>query len=82
MRRRFLAAGWSHPGYGVSGNATRLRAYWQGVQRVWFRQLNHRSQRRSYNWTGFNEMWQSLRMPSPRIVERPYVSPGSNPCFL
>ena len=68
--------------YGVIGNATRLGAYWQGVQRVWFRQLNRRSQRRSYNWTGFNEMWQSLRMPSPRVVERPYIPPGSVPCFL
>lgn len=68
--------------YGVIGNATRLGAYWQQVQRIWFRQLNRRSQRHSYNWTGFNEMWQNLRMPPPRVVERPYVPPGSSPCFL
>ncbi len=61
--------------YGVIGNATGLGAYGQGVQRVWFRQLNHRSQRHSYNWTGFNEMWQSLCMPSPCVVERPYLPP-------
>ncbi len=68
--------------YGVIGNATRLGAFWQAVQRIWYRQLNRRSQRRSYNWTGFNEMWQNLRMPPPRVVEGPYVPPGLNPCFL
>lgn len=67
--------------YGVIGNATRLGAYWTAVQKLWFGQLNRRSQRRSYNWTGFNEMWQSLAMPVPRVVEKPYVPPGSNPCW-
>jgi RNA-directed DNA polymerase len=68
--------------YGVIGNATKLGAYWRAVQKIWFRQLNRRSQRRSYNWTGFNELWQSLRMPRPCVVEKPYVPPGSIPCFL
>jgi group II intron reverse transcriptase/maturase len=67
--------------YGVIGNATRLGAFWIAVQRVWFQQLNRRSQRRSYNWTGFNQMWKNLGMPEPRVVERPYVPPGSEPCF-
>ena len=67
--------------YGVIGNATRLGSYWTAVQKLCFRWLNRRSQRRSYNWTGFNEMWQSLRLPPPRLVERPYIPPGSIPCF-
>lgn len=68
--------------YGVIGNATRLGAFWLGVQRVWFRQLNRRSQRRSYNWTGFHEMWHALHMPAPRVVERPYLPPGTQPCWF
>jgi len=67
--------------YGVIGNATRLGAYWMAVQRGWLRQLNRRSQRRSYNWTGFNQMWKDLRMPEPRVVESPYKIPESEPCF-
>jgi RNA-directed DNA polymerase len=68
--------------YGVIGNATRLGAYWIAVQKLWYRQLNRRSQRHSYNWTGFNEMWQSLCMPPPRVMETPYVPPGMNPCWF
>lgn len=67
--------------YGVIGNATRLGTYWIAVQKLCYNWLNRRSQRRSYNWTGFNEMWQSLRLPPPRVAERPYVPPGSHPCF-
>ena len=68
--------------YGVIGNASRLGAYWTAVQKLWYRQLNRRSQRRSYNWTGFNEMWQSLRMPPPRVMEKAYVPPGTIPCWF
>lgn len=67
--------------YGVIGNATRLGTYWLAVQKLCFRWLNRRSQRRSYNWTGFHELWQSLRLPPPRTVEKPYVPPGTIPCF-
>ncbi|MBK8478646.1 MAG: hypothetical protein IPL39_20900 [Opitutaceae bacterium] len=28
--------------------------------------------RRSYNWTTFEAMWQTLGLPVPRIVETPY----------
>ena len=66
--------------YGVIGNATGLGAYWIAVQKLWFGRLNRRSQRRIHNWTGFNEMWQNLAMPIPRVVEKPCVPPGSNPC--
>jgi len=67
--------------YGVIGNATRLGTYWMAVQKLCFRWLNRRSQRRSYNWTGFHELWKSLHLPPPRIVEKPYVPPGTIPCF-
>ena len=44
-----------------------------------FRKLNRRSQRRSDNWTGFNELWQSLRMPRPRAVEKALHSSRIDP---
>ena len=33
--------------------------------------LNRRSQRRSYNWMGFEALWRTLGIPAPRIVEGP-----------
>ena len=34
-----------------------------------FKWWNRRSQRRSYNWTTFEDIWQTLGLPVPRIVE-------------
>lgn len=59
--------------YGVIGNSPSLWRYWNESQRIIYRSLNRRSQRRSYNWTGFNQMWKTLNIPNPRIVERPLV---------
>lgn len=59
--------------YGVLGNSHMLKRYWYESQRILFRGLNRRSQRLSYNWTGFNAMWKTLAIPGPRIVERPYI---------
>ena len=58
--------------YGVIGNSHVLGRYWYESQRIIFRWLNRRSQRQSYNWDGFSEMWNTLAIPGPRIVERPY----------
>jgi RNA-directed DNA polymerase len=58
--------------YGVIGNSHELRRYWYESQRIIYRWLNRRSQRKSYTWPGFNEMWKTLAIPGPRIVERPY----------
>jgi hypothetical protein len=32
--------------------------------------LNRRSQRRSYNWTTFDEAWERWKIPSPQIFEK------------
>ncbi|MDB4459095.1 group II intron reverse transcriptase/maturase [bacterium] len=58
--------------YGVIGNSHALRRYWYEAQQIIYRWLNRRSQRRSYTWEGFNEMWKTLAIPTPRIVEQPY----------
>lgn len=57
--------------YGVIGNAVRLWKYWKESSQILFRSLNRRSQRQSYNWKGFEQMWKTLDLPLPRIVERP-----------
>ncbi len=58
--------------YGVIGNSYMLKRYWQESRRIIFRGLNRRSQRKSYNWVGFEQMWKTLAIPTPRIIERPY----------
>jgi group II intron reverse transcriptase/maturase len=58
--------------YGVIGNSCSLHNYWHHAQKLVFKWLNRRSQRRSYTWTGFNAMWQTLALPVPRIVETRY----------
>jgi hypothetical protein len=58
--------------YGVISNSPSLQAYWFSAKRLVFKWLNRRSQRRSYSWATFGEMWQTLGIPEPRIVEIPY----------
>ncbi|MBK8479208.1 MAG: group II intron reverse transcriptase/maturase [Opitutaceae bacterium] len=58
--------------FGVIGNSRSLQIYWRGAKRLVFKWWNRRSQRRSYNWTTFEAMWQTLGLPVPRIVETPY----------
>ena len=58
--------------YGVIGNAKSVSKYHYHCLQIVFKWLNRRSQRQSYNWHGFNEMWKSCAMPPPRIVEGPY----------
>ncbi len=69
LRRRYL--GYFNY-YGVIGNSDRLWAYWNASRRIIFRGLNRRSQRKSYNWTGFDQMWKTLDIPTPRVIEKPY----------
>jgi len=57
--------------YGVIGNSHSLQTYWLRAKRLVFKWLNRRSQRRSYNWTTFAQMWSALGLPLPRIVEPP-----------
>lgn len=55
--------------YGVIGNSRMLSRYWLASQRLVFRALNRRSQRKSYSWTAFTQMWKTLAIPGPRVVE-------------
>ena len=53
--------------YGIRGNYKCLADFHYWVKRVLFRELNRRSQRRSYNWTGFADLLKAFPLERPRI---------------
>ncbi len=57
--------------YGVIGNYDSLEQFFLQVKRILFKWLNRRSQRRSYNWEGFDQLLEHYRIERPRIVGRP-----------
>jgi group II intron reverse transcriptase/maturase len=54
--------------YGVCGNIEMLKNFYWEVSQIMFKWLNRRSQRKSCNWAGFNEMVKYFKVPSPRII--------------
>lgn len=56
--------------YGVIGNYGSLREFYTQVLRILYKWLNRRSERRSYNWTGFRELVRYFSVARPRITER------------
>ena len=64
--RQKLLGHWNY--YGVSGNSRMLKVYYFQVCRIVFKWLNRRSQRKSCNWHGFNEMLKHFEIPEPRIT--------------
>ena len=73
MRKdRFFAAlnaklrGYYHY-YGIRGNFDSIDDFFYQVTRMLYRQLNRRSQRRSYNWKGFAELIKVFKLERPHI---------------
>jgi RNA-directed DNA polymerase len=73
MRKdRFFAAlnaklrGYYHY-YGIRGNFESIDDFFYQVTRMLYRQLNRRSQRRSYNWKGFAELIKVFKLARPHI---------------
>lgn len=54
--------------YGVIGNYDSLKQLIYQVKRILFKWLNRRSQRRSYNWEGFEQLLEHYRIERPRIA--------------
>jgi len=54
--------------YGVTGNFQSLNDFVFRVIGLLFKWLNRRSQRRSYNWTGFGALIKHFRIAKPRIL--------------
>ena len=61
-----LQGHWNY--YGVSGNYEMLNKFYRQACRIVFKWLNRRSQRKSCNWMGFNEMLSYFKVPIPRII--------------
>lgn len=53
--------------YGIRGNYASLADFLYQAQRILFKALNRRSQRRSYTWQGFAELLKAFRLVQPRI---------------
>ena len=58
--------------YGVSGNLSSVERYLKFTQRLLFKWLNRRSQKRSMAWPEFREYLKASGMPRPRIVRNLY----------
>jgi len=51
--------------FAVKGNGQSVGRYYTMVTELLFKWLNRCSQRRSYNWTGFLQLLQLMRLPKP-----------------
>jgi group II intron reverse transcriptase/maturase len=74
LRRLFATLNSKYRGYwnyfGVIGNGASLQRFFHLTQRLLFKWLNRRSQRRSYTWVAFNALAQHFQVERPRITER------------
>lgn len=57
--------------FGVYGNLPSLNVFYLHAVRTLHKYLNHRSQRKSYNWLGFKQLLQQFDIAKPYIVARP-----------
>lgn len=56
--------------YGVIGNYKSLSEFFYYVNRILFKWLNRCSERKSYNWAGYNELAKQFNLLRPRITEQ------------
>jgi group II intron reverse transcriptase/maturase len=73
--------------YGITGNIDSTADFLYHTQRMLFKWLNRRSQRRSYSWDGFNELLKAYPLERPKIYFRNMYSlhiesTGEEPCAL
>jgi RNA-directed DNA polymerase len=64
--------------YGVSENSHGIKRYHYLVRRLVFKWLNRRSQKKSMNYSKFDEYCSRHSFPSPRIYVSLYTSPLAN----
>jgi len=56
--------------YGITDNSSNLERFVDRIKKSLFKWLNRRSQRRSFNWNGFNDLLKDFPLTKPKI----YVS--------
>jgi group II intron reverse transcriptase/maturase len=54
--------------YAFSMNSERLGIFYNTTQELLMKWLNRRSQRKSYNWTGFRALMRAFEIPTPKIT--------------
>jgi group II intron reverse transcriptase/maturase len=59
--------------YGVVDNAHGLNEFYREAIGILFKWLNRRSQRRSFNWQGFNDLLDHFEVPRPRVLPKPRI---------
>jgi len=55
--------------YGFAGNMATLNQFAYVVERMWYKWINRRSQRKSFNWKEFQGLLKRFPLPRPRIVK-------------
>ena len=55
--------------FGFAGNYATLNKFDYAVRRMWFKWLNQRSQRKSFNWNEFLILLERYPLPKPRILK-------------
>jgi len=58
--------------YGVSGNFHKIKQFHYLVERLLFKWLNRRSQKKSFNWEQFSIYEQRFPLPKPKIYHKFY----------
>jgi group II intron reverse transcriptase/maturase len=61
-----LQGHWNY--YGVRGNYSMIHKFYWNANKIVFKWLNRRSQRKSFNWEEFNAILRYYKIPSPRII--------------
>ena len=55
--------------YGLRCNSKSLADFYYQTNKILFKWLNRRSQRKSYNWDGFTKLLQDFKIPRPQICK-------------
>lgn len=59
--------------YGITDNIDSLARYLFEITKLLFKWLNRRSQKKSYDWTGFTQMLEIYQLPKPKIKVNIYA---------
>ena len=59
--------------YGITDNYQSLSSFRYRIMRSLYKWLNRRSQKKSYNWEGFNDMLKAYPLATPRIYVNVYA---------
>lgn len=57
--------------YGVYDNSRSIKQFFHITRRILYKWLNRRSQRRSFNWTGFTAALEAFGIPTPHCPKSP-----------